>query len=106
MAFDPVRGLVPGRFNRRQLILGSSTAAVIAAALAACGSDSKNSAAPAASNAPAATEAAPAGTSAATATTAAARGTTAAAAAGKEGGILRVGTLGGANDIIDGQHIV
>jgi len=106
MAFDPVRGLVPGRFNRRQLILGSSTAAVIAAALAACGSDSKSSTAPAASNAPAATEAAPAGTSAATATTAAATGTTAAAGKVKEGGILRVGTLGGANDIIDGQHIV
>jgi len=103
MAYDPVHGLVPGRFNRRQLILGSSTAAVIAAALAACGSDSNNSSAPAGSNAPAATDApagtqAPAGTEAATATTA--------AAAGKPGGILRVGTLGGANDIIDGQHIV
>jgi len=104
MAFDPVRGLVPGKFNRRQLILGSSTAAVLAAALAACGSDNNNSSAPAASNAPAATDA-PAGTQAATATTAAATGTTA-AATGKEGGILRVGTLGGANDIIDGQHIV
>jgi peptide/nickel transport system substrate-binding protein len=85
------------------LILGSSTAAVIAAALAACGSDSNNSSAPAGSNAPAATDApagtqAPTGTEAATATTA--------AAAGKPGGILRVGTLGGANDIIDGQHIV
>jgi peptide/nickel transport system substrate-binding protein len=85
------------------LILGSSTAAVIAAALAACGSDSKNSSAPAGTNAPAATDApagtqAPTGTQAATATTA--------AAAGKPGGILRVGTLGGANDIIDGQHIV
>jgi peptide/nickel transport system substrate-binding protein len=103
MAYDPVHGLVPGRFNRRQLILGSSTAAVIAAALAACGSDSKNSSAPAGTNAPAATDApagtqAPTGTQAATATTA--------AAAGKPGGILRVGTLGGANDIIDGQHIV
>ena len=102
MAYDPVHGLVPGRFNRRQLILGSSTAAVIAAALAACGSDN-NSSAPAGSNAPAATDApagtqAPTGTEAATATTA--------AAAGKPGGILRVGTLGGANDIIDGQHIV
>src|SRR3954454_23689090 len=104
MAFDPVRGLVPGKFNRRQLILGSSTAAVLAAALAACGSDNNNSSAPAASNAPAATDA-PAGTQAATATTPAATGTTP-AAAGKEGGILRVGTLGGANDIIDGQHIV
>jgi len=104
MAFDPVRGLVPGKFNRRQLILGSSTAAVLAAALAACGSDDKNSSAPAGTNAAAGTDA-PVGTQAATATTAAATGTTP-AAAGKEGGILRVGTLGGANDIIDGQHIV
>ena len=38
--------------------------------------------------------------SSATETTAAAAGTP------KAGGILRVGTLGGANDIIDGQHIV
>jgi peptide/nickel transport system substrate-binding protein len=104
MAFDPVRGLVPGRFNRRQLILGSSTAAVLAAALAACGSDDNNSTAPAGSNAPAATDAAT-GTEGATATTAAATATSA-ATAGKAGGILRVGTLGGANDIIDGQHIV
>src|SRR3954447_17690364 len=104
MAFDPVRGLVPGKFNRRQLILGSSTAAVLAAALAACGSDSKDSTAPAATNAPAGTDAAT-GTQGATATTAASTATTA-AAAGKAGGILRVGTLGGANDIIDGQHIV
>ncbi len=102
MAYDPVHGLVPGRFNRRQLILGSSTAAVIAAALAACGSDNKSSA-PAGTNAPAATDA-PAGTSAPTGTQAATA--TTAAAAGKPGGILRVGTLGGANDIIDGQHIV
>jgi hypothetical protein len=101
MAFDPVHGLVPGRFNRRQLILGSSTAAVIAAALAACGSDNNNSTAPAGTNAPAGTDAPTAATeAAATATTAAA------APAGKAGGILRVGTLGGANDIIDGQHIV
>jgi len=103
MAFDPVRGLVPGKFNRRQLILGSSTAAVLAAALAACGSDDNNSSAPAGTNAAAGTDA-PVGTQAATATTAAATETS--AAAGKAGGILRVGTLGGANDIIDGQHIV
>lgn len=78
----------------------------MAAALAACGSDSKSTA-PAASNAPSPTEA-PAGTQAATATTAAAAPETTAAATGtpKAGGTLRVGTLGGANDIIDGQHIV
>ncbi|MEY2582233.1 MAG: peptide/nickel transport system substrate-binding protein [Ilumatobacteraceae bacterium] len=104
MAFDPVRGLIPGRFNRRQLILGSSTAAAIAAALAACGSD-KKTATPAGSNAVTPTDAAtgtnaPTATNAGTATTAAATGTP------KAGGILRVGILGGANDIIDGQHIV
>ncbi len=103
MAFDPEKGLIPGKFNRRQLIVGSSAAATMAAALAACGSDS-NSTAPA--TGPAATDAA-AGTAAATATTAAATGTTAAAAGTpKAGGILRVGTKGDVNDIIDGQHIV
>ena len=105
MAFDPVHGLVPGRFNRRQLILGSGTALAVAAALAACGSDSKSTA-PAASNAPTATGAptgseAPAGT-----TPVAAETTVAAAGTPKAGGILRVGTKGDVNDIIDGQHIV
>ncbi len=105
MAFDPEKGLIPSKFNRRQLIVGSSAAATMAAALAACGSDSKSTT-PAGSNAPAATEAA-GGTQAATATTAAATGTTAAAAGTpKAGGILRVGTLGGAKDLLDGQHIV
>ena len=106
MAIDPVEGLVPSRFNRRQLIVGTGAAATMAAALAACGSDSKSTA-PAASEAPTATQA-PTGTAAPTATPPAAAATTAPAAAGtpKPGGILRVGTLGGANDIIDGQHIV
>lgn len=107
MAFDPVHGLVPGRFNRRQLILGSGTAIAIAAALAACGSDSKSTA-PAASDAPAATNAgATATTAAATTATDAVTATTAAATGTpKSGGILRVGTKGDVNDIIDGQHIV
>ena len=108
MAFDPVHGLVPGRFNRRQLILGSGTALAIAAALAACGSDSKSTT-PAATNAPSATGA-PTGTEGAASTTpatAAATETTAAATGTpKAGGILRVGTLGGVNDLLDGQHIV
>ena len=105
MAFDPVHGLVPGRFNRRQLILGSGTAVAIAAALAACGSDSKSTA-PAASNAPTATGA-PTGTQAPAVTSAAAPETTVAAAGTPTaGGILRVGTKGDVNDIIDGQHIV
>jgi peptide/nickel transport system substrate-binding protein len=103
MAIDPVHGFVPGRLNRRQLILGSSGAAVIAAALAACGSDS-NSTAPADSNATPATDAATPASDGATAATDAAPATEAAPTT--TGGILRVGTLGGANDIIDGQHIV
>jgi peptide/nickel transport system substrate-binding protein len=110
MAFDPVHGLVPGRFNRRQLILGSGTAVAIAAALAACGSDSKSTT-PAASNAPSATEA-PTGTEGAASTTPAPADTSAAATSAPAtgtptaGGILRVGTKGDVNDIIDGQHIV
>jgi peptide/nickel transport system substrate-binding protein len=83
------------------LILGSGTAVAIAAALAACGSDDD-------STAPAGSDAAPA--SDAVTDTDAAPSTDAApatdAAPTKSGGILRVGTLGGANDIIDGQHIV
>jgi peptide/nickel transport system substrate-binding protein len=113
MSFDPEKGLVPARYNRRQLILGSGTAAVVAAALAACGSD-KNTTAPA-TEAPttqgggAATTAPPAttgGTTAGTTPPETTPATTAPSGGGKPGGILRVGTLGGANDIIDGQHIV
>ncbi|MEY2446246.1 MAG: peptide/nickel transport system substrate-binding protein [Ilumatobacteraceae bacterium] len=107
MAFDPEKGLLPARYNRRQLILGSGAAAV-AVALAACGSDSKTATpateSPTASAPPVATSA-PTATGGSTGTTAA-PGTTAPASAGKPGGILRVGTLGGANDILDGQHIV
>jgi peptide/nickel transport system substrate-binding protein len=110
MAFDPEKGLLPARYNRRQLIVGSGAAAMVAVALAACGSDSKTTApatnAPSATNAPTATQA-PTATEGATATTApAAVATTAPAAAGNPGGILRVGTKGDVNDIIDGQHIV
>jgi peptide/nickel transport system substrate-binding protein len=109
MAIDPVHGLVPGKLNRRQLILGSSGAAVVAAALAACGSDS-NSTAPADSNAATATDAATPASGAPTATDAApatdAAAATDAAPAATAGGVLRVGTLGGATDILDGQHIV
>ena len=104
MAFDPVHGLVPGRFNRRQLILGSSAAAVLAAALAACGSDDNNSSAPGRHQCPGGDGRSP-GHSGRHRNNRGRNGTTP-AAAGKEGGILRVGTLGGANDIIDGQHIV
>ncbi|MEP7047010.1 MAG: ABC transporter substrate-binding protein, partial [Ilumatobacteraceae bacterium] len=106
MAYDPANGgLVPGRFNRRQLILGSGTAVAVAAALAACGSDSKGSTSPAATDAVTATDGATTATDGATTATDGATTPTDAAPA-KAGGILRVGTLGGANDIIDAQHIV
>jgi peptide/nickel transport system substrate-binding protein len=104
MAFDPVKGLVPGRFNRRQLIVGSGGAAMLAAALAACGSDDDASTEPAGSDAAAATDAATDATEAPTAGSEAPPATEAAPAA--SGGVLRVGTLGGANDLLDGQHIV
>ena len=79
--------------SRRQLLVGG-TATAAALALAACGSDETTSSS-------ATTD------GAATGTTGAATGTTAAAAGTpKQGGILRVGTLGGANDLIDGQQIV
>lgn len=111
MSFDPEKGLVPARYNRRQLILGSSGAAVVAAALAACGSDKKSSTpateAPTTQGGGATTPPTTSGggteTSAA-ATTAPA--TTAPSGGGKKGGILRVGSRGDSNDIIDGQHIV
>jgi peptide/nickel transport system substrate-binding protein len=109
MAFDPEKGLLPARYNRRQLILGSSAAAMVAVALAACGSDKKTTAP--ATEAPTTTAStsgseAPATTEAATATTEAAVATTAPAGGPKAGGILRVGQKGGAKDLIDGQHIV
>jgi peptide/nickel transport system substrate-binding protein len=97
MAKDPDQGWISGRYNRRQLILGSSAAATMAAALAACGSDDK-------STTPAGSDAAPASDAATPAATDAAPATEAAPAAA--GGVLRVGTLGGANDLLDGQHII
>jgi peptide/nickel transport system substrate-binding protein len=81
--------------SRRQLLIGGSAAAL---ALAACGDDEGGTTG-------ATTGATTAGTEGGTATTAA-TGSTVAAGAPKKGGILRMGTLGGANDLIDGQHIV
>ncbi len=72
--------------NRRQFIVGSSAAAT-ALTLAACSDDKKTS-----SN-----------TGASETTTAGGTDTT---VAPKSGGILRVGTLGGSNDLMDGQHII
>ncbi len=75
--------------SRRNFIISGTMAAV----LAACGSSSDGSDG---------TTGASTGGSEGTQT-----GTSeAAAGTGKKGGILRMGTLGGANDLIDGQHIV
>ncbi len=103
--------MVPeGAFSRRRMLAGTGVAAVAAAALAACGSSGGGSeegsgdatTAPAAEPAPAVTEA-----EAAPVTEAEAAPDTEPAAPAEGGGkILRVGTLGGANDILDGQHIV
>ena len=72
--------------NRRQFIVGSSAAAT-ALTLAACTDDKKSTSNTEASD-----------------TTAAGVDTTLPAV--KAGGILRVGTLGGSNDLMDGQHII
>lgn len=82
---SPARILI----TRRDFLIGSGAAAL----LAACGAPSDGGA----TTAPGTTGGA---------TTTAAGVTTTAAGAGNFGGILRVGTLGGANDILDGQHIV
>jgi peptide/nickel transport system substrate-binding protein len=76
-------------FNRRQLIIAAGAAAA-AVGVAACGDDDEKSSDTSASGG----TAAPGGSE------------TTAPAPAKTGDILRVGTLGGANDILDGQHIV
>jgi peptide/nickel transport system substrate-binding protein len=81
----------PGGFNRRQLIIGAGAAAV-AVGVAACGDDDEKASDTTASGG--------------TETTAPAGGDTTEPAPAKSGGILRVGTLGAANDLLDGQHIV
>jgi peptide/nickel transport system substrate-binding protein len=94
----------PALTRRKFLIAGSA-----AAFLAACGGDDDDEAASTTSPGTAAP-----GTTSAPGTTAAAPGTTTGATTapggtqpmGVRGGILRVGTLGGANDLLDGQHIV
>ncbi len=85
--------------SRRQLLVGGTAAAL---ALAACGGDDDVSTDDGTS--PPTDDGTTAGTTPGTTP-----GTgTAAAAAGTptKGGILRVGTLGGANDLLDGQHII
>ncbi len=104
--------MVPeGAFSRRRLLAGTGVAAVAAAALAACGSSSSGGETAATDGAAPATTAGSAATDAAAVTEAAAvtdaAAVTEAAAAGDGAGkILRVGVLGGANDLLDGQHIV
>lgn len=81
----------PGGINRRQLIIGAGAAAV-AVGVAACGDDEEKASDTTASGG--------------TETTAPAGADTTEPAPAKSGGILRVGTLGAANDLLDGQHIV
>jgi peptide/nickel transport system substrate-binding protein len=84
--------------SRRQLLMGGTAAAL---ALAACGGDDDDVSTDDGTSAPTDD-----GTTAGT-TPGTTPGTgTAAAGTPTQGGILRVGTLGGANDLIDGQHIV
>ena len=77
--------------TRRQLIVGGTAAAAAAATLAACGGEESSSATTEAPSLPSIT---------------AAPDTTAPSGGIKKGGILRMGTLGGANDLLDGQQIV
>ncbi len=87
--------ILPGRFGRRQVILGAGAATV----LAACGSDSKSTGTTAAPTTVGGGDTtAPPGTDAATTSTV--------ASDGKQGGTLRVGVVGSTNDLIDGQYIV
>jgi peptide/nickel transport system substrate-binding protein len=93
-----------GIISRRDLLVGGTSAAALAAFLAACGSDSGGTSGTGATTGG---SAAP-GTGGA-ATTAGGAGTTAAAGGGgtpTPGGTLRVGVVGSTNDIIDGQYIV
>jgi peptide/nickel transport system substrate-binding protein len=86
-------------FTRRKFIIAGSAAAF----LAACGGDDDDSASTTAPAAPGTTGAPATTTGATTGATTAPGGT---APVGIKGGILRVGTLGGANDLLDGQHII
>ena len=89
----------PALTRRKFLIAGSA-----AAFLAACGGDDDDDEATS-TTAPPGT-AAPATTGAPGTTTGATTAPGGTAPMGIRGGILRVGTLGGANDLLDGQHII
>jgi peptide/nickel transport system substrate-binding protein len=98
MAEDNPRMLwLPGRLSRRQLLIGG--AAIVG--LAACGSDSKSTSETGGGGSTPAT-----GGAGSTPETGGTTATSAAAGSPKTGGTLRVGVVGGTNDIIDGQYIV
>ena len=113
---DAQKFWLPTRLGRRQLFVGAGAAA----ALAACGSDdpgTKASPATAVDTTPGAPPATASGTTTLGTTAATTQATTVettptstldtiAVAAGNKGGTLRVGVVGGTNDIIDGQYIV
>ncbi len=84
------RPKIPVLITRRTFLTSASAAAL----LAACGPGTPSSTTPGGTT----------GTTQPGGTTT--PGPTTTVTGGKAGGILRVGTLGGANDILDGQHIV
>jgi peptide/nickel transport system substrate-binding protein len=91
--------------TRRDLLVGGTSAAALAAFLAACGSDSGGTSGTGATTG--GSTGAPA-TGGGAATTAGGAATTAAGGGGTPtpGGTLRVGVVGSTNDIVDGQYIV
>ena len=99
---------LPSHLSRRQMLIGGGVAAM-AAGLAACGSDETSS-----SGSTSGTTAPSTGDSTATTTGASAApqptlggtDTTVASGEAKTGGTLRLGVIGGTNDLIDGQYIV
>lgn len=109
MAEDNRLFWLPSHLTRRQVVMGGSAAA-LAAGLAACGSDEKSTTTT--SGGATETSAATSGSTADTGGTAAPQPTlgstvsTEAAGDIKTGGTLKLGIVGGTNDIIDGQYIV
>src|SRR3954470_22311359 len=98
---------LPSRMSRRQLLIGG--AAIVG--LAACGSDDKSTSgttAPTTGGTTGGTTAPTSGGSTASSAveTGSTTATTGAGGTPKTGGTLRLGVVGGTNDIIDGQYIV
>jgi peptide/nickel transport system substrate-binding protein len=88
--------------TRRKFIIAGSAAAF----LAACGGDDDSASTTAPGTASPGTTATPGTTGAPGTTTGATTAPGGTAPVGIKGGILRVGTLGGSNDLLDGQHII